>query len=101
MVHWASAGVRPIWHFNKYISFASEGGVDWVDDKDTGVNDYLAKITLAPQVSLGDRFMSRPVIRLFITYAHWGDDFVGSVGGADYTGQNEGLTYGMQMEAWW
>jgi maltoporin len=45
--------------------------------------------------------MSRPVIRGFITYAQWGDDFVGQLGGNDYRDQSEGLTYGVQMEAWW
>jgi maltoporin len=101
LVQWASAGVRPILHFNKYLSLALEGGVDWVKNNDAGTSDYLWKVSLAPQISLGDRFFSRPVIRGFITYAHWGDDFRGQVGGNDYLNENEGLTYGVQMEAWW
>jgi maltoporin len=101
MVYWTSAGVRPIWHFNSCVSLAFEGGVDWVKDNDAGTSDYLTKISLAPQVSLGGRFMSRPVVRAFVTYAHWGNEFVGQVGGPDYAGRNDGLTYGMQMEAWW
>jgi maltoporin len=101
LVHWASAGLRPIWHFNKYISLAGEAGVDWVKDEAASTSGYLYKLTLAPQVSLGSRFMSRPVIRAFVTYAHWADDFVGEVGGLDYQNQNNGFTYGVQMEAWW
>jgi maltoporin len=101
LVQWASAGVRPIWHFNKYVSLAFEGGVDWVQEPDAGSVGNLYKLTLAPQVSLGGRFMSRPVIRAFITYAHWSDDFVGRVGGNDYMGLNEGWTFGTQMESWW
>lgn len=101
VVQWASAGVRPILRLNKYISLAFEGGVDWVKDSDAGTSDYLYKLTLAPQVSLGSRFFSRPAIRAFITYAHWGDDFRGQVGGKDYVDENQGLTYGVQMEAWW
>jgi maltoporin len=100
-VQWASAGVRPILHFNKYFSLAFEGGVDWVKNPGAGTSDYLYKLTLAPQVSLGDRFFSRPVLRTFITYAHWGDDFRGQVGGNDYATANKGLTFGVQMEAWW
>jgi len=100
-VHWASAGLRPIWHFNKYISLAGEAGVDWVKDEAADTSSYLYKLTLAPQVSLGGRFMSRPVIRAFITYGHWGDDFVGEAGGLDYQNNNDGFTYGVQMEAWW
>jgi len=100
-VQWFSAGVRPIIHFNKYFSLAFEGGVDWVRDEGASTSDFLYKLTLAPQVSLGGRFMSRPVLRAFITYAHWGDDFVGSVGGNDYRTENDGVTAGVQMEVWW
>ena len=101
LVQWGSAGVRPILHFNKFISLAFEGGIDWVKNNDQATSDYLWKVTLAPQISLGDHFFSRPVIRGFITYAHWGDDFRGQVGGNDYLNEDEGLTYGIQMEAWW
>ena len=100
-VQWASAGLRPIWHFNKYFSLAGEAGVDWVKDEAADTSSYLYKLTLAPQVSLGNRFMSRPVIRAFVTYAHWGDEFVGRVGGLDYQNQEDGFTYGVQMEVWW
>jgi maltoporin len=100
-VHWASVGVRPIWHFNQYLSLAFEGGMDWVRDEGADTSAPLYKLTLAPQVSLGGRFMSRPVIRAFVTYAHWGDDFMGQVGGTDYRNEEAGLTYGVQMEAWW
>jgi maltoporin len=100
-VHWASAGVRPIWHFNQYVSLAFEGGVDWVKDEEADTTGNVFKLTLAPQVSLGNRFMSRPVIRGFVTYAQWSDDFVGSVGGNDYLNEDHGVTYGVQMEVWW
>jgi maltoporin len=100
-MHWASAGVRPVLHFNRYLSLAGEFGLDWVKDESTRTSGPLYKLTLAPQVSLGGRFMSRPVIRGFVTYAHWSDDFVGRIGGNDYREENHGLTYGVQMEAWW
>jgi maltoporin len=101
LVHWASAGVRPIIHFNKYIDLAFEGGVDWVKDTGQDTSSYLYKLTLAPQVSLGNHFFSRPVLRVFVTYAHWGEPFRGQVGGNDYMNEIQGLTYGVQMEAWW
>jgi len=100
-VQWVSLGVRPIWHFNGRVSLAAEAGADWVKNDAAGTSDTLYKFTLAPQVSLGGRFMSRPVIRAFFTYATWGDDFVGQVGGLDYANENDGFTYGVQMEAWW
>jgi maltoporin len=100
-VQWVSAGVRPIWHFNQRISLAMEGGADWVKDDHAGTDGVLYKITLAPQVSFGGRFMSRPVIRAFVTYASWSNDFVGLIGGQDFADANDALTAGMHMEVWW
>lgn len=100
-VQWVSAGVRPIWHFNQRISLAAEGGADWVRNDNAHTDGVLYKITLAPQVSLGGRFMSRPVIRAFVTYATWSDDFVGLIGGQDYLDASDALTAGMHMEVWW
>ena len=98
---WISAGVRPIYHFDDRISLAFEAGWDHVDSEVFDTIDHLYKITIAPQISLGGRFNSRPVIRAYATYAGWGDDFVGQVGGNDYLGKNNGASFGVQMEAWW
>ncbi|HEY1123733.1 MAG TPA: carbohydrate porin, partial [Haloferula sp.] len=99
--HWASAGVRPIWHFNDTFSIALEPGVDWVSGTSGGHRGMLGKITLAPQVSLGDEFFSRPVLRAFITYAMWANGLKGGVGGTDYALDTEGWSWGVQMETWW
>jgi maltoporin len=98
---WVSAGARPIVHFTKLVSLAFEGGVDWVKDDAAGTSGTLTKITAAPQVSIGNRWNSRPVIRAFVTGAFWSHDFVGRVGGPDYATKHEGLNAGMQVEAWW
>jgi maltoporin len=99
--HWASAGFRPIWHFNDIFSLALEPGVDWVSGTAGGHEGVLGKITLAPQVSLGDEFFSRPVLRAFLTYAMWADGLEGGVGGPDYANDTEGWSWGVQMESWW
>ena len=98
---WLSAGVRPIWEINKYFSVAGEAGIDYVANTLQSKSGSLWKLTLAPQVALGNQFFSRPVLRIFVTYAQWSNAFVGEVGGQDYQNLNSGLTYGMQMEAWW
>ncbi len=98
---WISAGVRPIYHFNKYFSLAFETGVDHVDDSGIHQSGTLYKFTLAPQVSLGNQFLSRPVIRAYVTCATWTDSFKGSVGGNDFANETSGWTWGMQMETWW
>jgi maltoporin len=100
-VQWLSAGVRPVYHFNKYFSVAFEGGVDYVDDSGLDQSGTLGKLTLAPQVSLGEKFYSRPVIRAFVTYAAWSDEFRGSIGGNDYADDTSAWTWGAQMESWW
>jgi len=98
---WLSAGVRPIVHFTRNVSVAFEGGVDWVKSDASGTEGTLTKLTVAPQVSISDRWASRPVIRAFVTGAFWSDDFVGQIGGLDYLTSSDGLSGGMQMEAWW
>ena len=99
--HWVSGGLRPIWHFTDSFSLAVEGGVDWVSDSSTGDGGTLGKLTIAPQVSLGDGFFSRPVIRAFATFAAWSDGLEGGVGGRDYEFSDTGASWGVQMEAWW
>ena len=98
---WLSAGVRPIVHFNKFLSLAFEAGVDNVRSTANNTHDSLYKFTIAPQISLGNRFNSRPTIRLFATWASWGDDFKGQIGGNDYANETQAFSFGVQTEAWW
>ncbi|MBK1877564.1 carbohydrate porin [Pelagicoccus mobilis] len=98
---WISAGVRPIFHLDKNWSLALEGGYDWVDDDFLGVSDGMFKFTIAPQLSIGNRFSSRPVIRAYATWADWGSEFMGMVGGNDFADETEGGNFGLQMETWW
>jgi maltoporin len=98
---WASLGARPVYHFNDRFSIALEGGIDWAKSDPLGTDGHLWKITLAPQISRGGKFFSRPVLRAFVTYAQWSDDFKGRVGGDAYESATEGWSYGLQAEAWW
>ncbi|MEO5916411.1 MAG: carbohydrate porin [Luteolibacter sp.] len=98
---WVSGGLRPIWHFNEVFSLAFEGGMDWISGTSFTGGGSVTKLTLAPQVSLGDKFLSRPVLRAFVTYAAWSDGLEGKVGGADYIDSTDGWSWGMQMETWW
>ena len=97
---WFSVGVRPIWHFSKYFSLAAEIGWDYTEQNggDTG---SLLKLTIAPQITPTNTAMSRPALRLFITYAFWSDAFVGQVSSFSYGDKTEGLTIGIQAETWW
>ncbi len=99
--NWFSAGIRPQAQFNDYFSVAFEPFYDYVDDHGSHVADSLFKFTIAPQITLGRHFMSRPAIRAFATWAHWGNGFVGQIGGPDYANTNQGWTWGVQTESWW
>ena len=98
---WVSVGMRPVYYFNDRFSVALEAGIDWAKSEPLGTDGHLWKITLAPQISRGNKFFSRPVLRAFVTYAGWSDGFKGLVGGTPFEHATDGFTYGVQAEAWW
>jgi maltoporin len=101
-LQWFSAGIRPIWHFTDYLNIALEYGYDHIDPN-KGRSRHLHKITLAPQVSAGRSYFSRPVLRLFVTQAFWDDDAraAGITDGTPFAGDTSGTTYGFEVETWW
>ena len=104
---WASFGVRPEIFFAKYISLAFEGGADHTEGFLTtqggqqNFDGWLRKFTIAPQIGAGRQFFSRPVLRVFMTYANWSNGYKGLVGGIPFQDRTSGLTYGVQAETWW
>jgi maltoporin len=104
---WVSFGARPVYFFNKYLSLSFEAGFDHTDGFGITQNGsqqfdgWLRKYTIAPQIGAGRQFFSRPVLRLFLTYASWSNGYRGLVGGIPYEDRTSGLTYGIQAETWW
>jgi maltoporin len=100
---WVSFGARPEVFFSKYISLAVEAGFDHTSNQvlPTTYDGWLRKFTIAPQIGAGRKFFSRPVLRAFLTYGNWSDDFRGLVGGIPFANRTEGFTYGVQAETWW
>lgn len=105
---WVSFGVRPEVFFTKYLSLAFETGFDHTEGfatTQTGsamqYDGWLRKFTIAPQIGAGRKFFSRPVLRVFLTYANWSNGFRGLVGGIPFEDRTSGLTYGVQTETWW
>lgn len=97
---WTSLGVRPQYNFSDNVSLAFEAGYDQVRNG-SEATAKLAKLTVAPQVSLSRGFWARPVFRAFATYAKW-NDAAGDVGTNGVFGtKNNGMSYGVQVEAWW
>ena len=61
----------------------------------------LFKLTVAPQSRPALRFLSRPSLRAFATWAHWSDSFRGGVAAATYADAVQGAAFGVQLESWW
>jgi len=98
---WISLGARPIYMFNKHFGLEFEPGVDYINNPLNGYDTCLYKVTGALRVAPAPIWNSRPEFRIFATYATWGDDFRGQVGGPGYETQTEGWNYGIQCENWW
>jgi maltoporin len=98
---WVSFGVRPEVFLTKYLSLALEGGFDRTHSVGGRYDGWLRKFTIAPQIGAGKKFESRPVLRVFLTYANWSDGLRGFVGGVPYLNRTNGLTFGVQGETWW
>ncbi|MNT43266.1 Maltoporin precursor [compost metagenome] len=104
---WTSIGARPIYHFTDNYSLAVELGHDIVKPEG-GESRNLTKLTFAPQLSAGNSFWSRPVLRAFYTYAKW-NKAAQSAAAAEtalsstgvFGGKTNGSSVGFQVESWW
>jgi maltoporin len=47
------------------------------------------------------KFLSRPSLRAFVTWAHWSDSFRGEIAAATDPNAVRGIAVGVQMETWW
>lgn len=101
---WYSLGIRPIYYLNKHHNLAMEFGLDRVEP-DSGSTRTLNKITFAYQLSKQRGFWSRPVLRTFITFAHWNSaaQAAGLANGINgvFAADTEGVNFGVQVEHWW
>jgi maltoporin len=98
---WISFGARPQYFFTDHLSIAFEGGMDRTRSASGQYEGWLRKFTIAPQIGAGRKFFSRPVLRVFVTYASWSNGLRGYVGGIPFKDQTSGLTFGVQTETWW
>ena len=99
-MQWVSFGVRPAVFLTKHLSLTGDCGFDHTNLHGS-YDGWLRKCTFAPQVGADRKFFGRPVLRVFVTYANWSNDFRGLVGGLPFENRTNGLTYGLQAEHWW
>jgi maltoporin len=88
-------------NFTDHASLAFEGGFDYTKSGQGLYEGWLSKFTVAQQFGAGRDFFSRPVVRLYLTFAGWSDGFRGRVGGPAYAHATGGITFGVQTENWW
>ena len=115
---------RPIYHFTENFGLAVEAGTVRVsgynlnyDGNPSKTTNYLNKLTISPQLSMGSGFYARPVLRAFVSFMNWNRDTTpyGVESGASactgrdcsvavpntFANASSAVTYGVQMEAWW
>ncbi|HEY0845607.1 MAG TPA: carbohydrate porin [Noviherbaspirillum sp.] len=104
---WTSIGVRPVYHFHENYNLAVELGHDIVKP-DGSPTRNLTKLTIAPQLSAGGSFWSRPVLRAYYTYAKWNDAAQAAAAAGSpmsatgvFGSSTNGSTIGFQVETWW
>ena len=103
--NWYSTGTRVGLAFTEHAKLLGEAGYDSVKKSNGADRQWLAKFTIAPAITGGKGFMTRPELRLFGTYAMWDDSARGANidSGSLYRNTNKlsGITYGLQGETWW
>ncbi len=104
--NWYSAGGRVSCAFTEHVKLAGEIGYDYVEKSiDATHPQELAKFTIAPTLSTGRGFMTRPELRLFYTYAVWNkparDANVDSGSIYRSTPFLSGSIFGLQAETWY
>jgi maltoporin len=99
-VRWVSLGARPVRRLGRFFSLATEAGWDYTVQGDLPGGSVF-KVTVAPQITPSFKFLSRPSLRAFATWAHWSDSFRGSVAAATNPDAVHGAAFGVQLETWW
>jgi maltoporin len=100
-VRWASFGVRPIYWFTDHVGLAFQAGVSNVLDESDGLGSRnLMRYTIAPQMSIGKGFYSRPVLRAFYSRTSWNENNKISAKGTSFANSTDMDSFGLQTEVW-
>jgi maltoporin len=103
---WTTVGARPVYALAENFKLQAELGVTNLKTGTTPGTQRLTKLTIAPTLSLGRDYWSRPELRFFVSYGKWNDAASKSVNafnnsGPVYGSNTSGVSYGVHMEAWW
>jgi maltoporin len=99
-VRWVSLGARPVRRLGRFFSLATEAGWDHTVQGDLP-GGSLFKLTGALQITPEMKFLSRPSLRAFATWAHWSESYRGRIAAATNPDAVHGAAFGVQLETWW
>lgn len=95
-----SVGGRVSYAFSPNFKLLGEVGLT-TRQAPTG-DQTLNKVTIAPTISVGQDFWSRPEVRFYVTKANWNDAAaVANVGTFGAGGKTSSTLVGVQYEIWW
>jgi maltoporin len=95
----ASIGGRISYAFTRNFKLLTEAAYSQYKP-DGSPTAKLAKLTIAPTLSTGPDFWSRPEFRLYVTTAKWNAPAGNVTGQPAFDGKTRGTSYGAQVE-WW
>jgi maltoporin len=98
-VNSASVGGRVSYAMSRNLKLVGEVGLSQYKP-DGGQTARLTKFTLAPTLSIGPDFWSRPELRLYVTSAKWNAAAGNVTGQSAFANKTSGTSYGAQVE-WW
>ena len=87
----AGNGIEQGWWDNDRRLDRLEGKVEEL--RETAPANAAETNAVPAAVSVGNLFFSRPVIRAYLTYAGWGAQFKGRVGGNDFANRSDGWAW--------
>jgi maltoporin len=93
----AGEGGRVSYSVTKKFKFVAEAGYSQYKPGG-GVTAKLTKVALAPTLSVGPDFLSRPEFRLYVTSAKWNGATGNTTGQAAFDNKTSGTSYGAQVE---
>lgn len=111
IVQWQEIGIRPIYFVSDRFQWVFETGYSHIkDESETLTNGQpagdreLARVTVAPQLSLSKSIWGRPVLRAYLSYSFWNSanedvKYIGA-NAPTFADKSSGTTFGYQFEAW-
>ncbi|WII73314.1 carbohydrate porin [Bdellovibrio sp. 22V] len=101
-------GIRPIYFVSDRFQWVFEAGYSRYknDNEFSGAERVgareLARVTIAPQLSIRKSIWGRPVLRAFLSQSFWNNNNKDAIAtqAPAFRNQNDGTSFGYQFEAW-